>query len=69
MPTDLTRFLTHAREMTTAIHRPDCPRVASGPLQEGSRTRPRCPGCVTDADRALWVRLADEGDRYLGLTP
>ena len=28
-------------------------------------TIPACPGCVTDADRALWARLADEVDAYL----
>lgn len=24
-----------------------------------------CPGCVTEVDRALWARLADELDAYL----
>lgn len=27
--------------------------------------RPRCPGCITDTDRALWDRLANEADAYL----
>lgn len=24
-----------------------------------------CPGCVTDAERDLWARLADEAEAYL----
>ena len=32
----------------------------------GNPSAPPCPGCVTDADRALWARLADEAEAYLG---
>jgi hypothetical protein len=31
----------------------------------GNPTAPPCPGCVTNADRVLWTRLADEVDAYL----
>ena len=31
----------------------------------GNPCAPPCPGCVTDADRALWTRLADEADAWL----
>ena len=39
-----------------AEHAEECP---------GNPAAPPCTGCVTDADRALWTRLADEVDAYL----
>ena len=30
---------------------------------------PPCDGCISDADRALWQRLADEADAYLDREP
>lgn len=68
---DLTSFRDWARLMSTEVHRPDCPLSETA---RGLRHRcstdcthpyPRCPGCVTDADRALWERLAAEADSYL----
>ena len=35
----------------------------------GNPGAPPCPGCVTDADRALWTRLADEVAAYLDPHP
>lgn len=58
---DLTVFADHARRMSTARHKPDCP----APAPPGTWRVGACLGCVTDADRALWVRLADEVDAYL----
>ncbi len=40
-----------------------------GSHQVGWDEPPACPGCVTDEDRALWTRLADEADRYLYREP
>lgn len=39
-----------------AMHAVTCP---------GSPSAPPCPGCVSDAERVLWARLADEVDAYL----
>ena len=64
---DLTGFRDHARRMATATHTPDCTTLQ--PTRwGGTRTvhpDPTCPGCITDTNRALWVRLADEADNYL----
>lgn len=30
---------------------------------------PPCGGCITDDDRALWTRLANEADAYLDREP
>jgi hypothetical protein len=49
--------------MVKAEHRPDCKGYAIGREDDGPR--PRCPGCVSDADRVLWRRLADETAAYL----
>ena len=61
---DLTTFRDHARRMAEAEHKPECkrPRPVYG---WATSATPPCPGCVTDADRALWRRLADEVDAYL----
>ena len=59
MPTDLERELTHAREMAKAEHKPDCEWTPPRHTYP-KRPDPRCTGCVTDADRALWAQLADE---------
>lgn len=73
---DLTAFRDHARRMAAARHTPDCARrLAKWEAAESAHRwlmdkpdpgpRPECHGCITDADRALWVRLADETDAYL----
>ena len=69
---DLTTFRDHARAMSKAKHKPECDDAYEDAYlaQNLSRTEfmadcPRaCPGCVTDDDRALWARLADEADAY-----
>ena len=69
--TDLERALAHAQTMAGAEHRPDCPprdrrprwineHDADGWITGGHEEQPRCPGCVTDTERALWRQLADE---------
>ena len=71
---ELSAFGAHARAMATATHKPGCVgqygvkehRVwteQGGIVQPA--VEPWCHGCVTDADRALWTRLADEVDAYL----
>ena len=80
---DLSAFRDHARRMSAALHKPDCPHITARkpywPMwslaDDGSHmtwngpeppwSPPACPGCITDADRALWARLADEADAYL----
>lgn len=61
---DLTRFRDHARRMAKAKHRPDCPGLdPSRPyLKPDAKV---CRGCVSEPDRVLWRRLADEATRYL----
>ena len=71
MSTDLEDFAAHARYMATARHRDDCPSQRPAPITHRSRdeitlTFTLCRGCVTDTDRALWARLADEVDAWLG---
>jgi hypothetical protein len=64
---DLTAFRDHARVMSTATHKPEC--RAWLPLNYRGHgwkyPDPGCPGCVTQPDRVLWARLADEADAYL----
>jgi hypothetical protein len=55
--TDLEDFGVHARYMATAEW------VDENALPPRLN---RCPGCVTDTDRALWGRLADEVETWLG---
>lgn len=62
---DLTAFAAHCRVMATAEHRPECAATDRWGLTRRVRPNPYCRGCVTDADRALWTRLADEVDAYL----
>jgi hypothetical protein len=69
---ELSTFGAHARAMSTTEHVPEClgenpvhPHPALGWIHPD----PACPGCVTDADRALWARLADEVDAYLAPEP
>lgn len=64
---DLTAFRNHARAMSTAEHKPECLIDCQDWRGIRSFKMPRhgCPGCVTDAERALWARLADEADAYL----
>lgn len=69
---DLTTFRDHARAMSTAQHKGECAvNEYYDDRRWGFRAThpdPACPGCVTDADRALWTHLADEVDAYLGVT-
>lgn len=77
--TDLERFRVYARTMATAEHTPTCAeRRAEWVLQTRLQAhfdvpdpgpRPECDGCVTDDDRALWARLADEATAYLDEGP
>jgi hypothetical protein len=73
---DLTLFRDHARRMADAQHTLDCEARREDwelALRRHARwdnfphpgPKPECWGCVTDADRALWIRLADEADAYL----
>jgi hypothetical protein len=64
---DLTAFRDHARSMANATHRPEC-MVRAAPWLK-AKPRPGCTGCVSDDDRALWARLADETDAYLHHEP
>ena len=67
MASDLERFRDHCREMATAVHKPTCHghRPSTWGWAREIHPDPKCPGCVTDADRALWARLAAEIDAYL----
>jgi ribosomal protein L37AE/L43A len=66
MSSDLAAFRDHARRMSTATHTPECPVNGRAQLSRFSEDGLWvCTGCVTDADRALWTRLADEVDAYL----
>jgi len=65
---DLSAFRDHARTMSTAEHKGTCQgRREHHNFPDGRLVYPdpACPGCVSDADRALWARLADEVDAYL----
>lgn len=64
----LEAFASHARAMATAEHVPTCRghRPSRWGWAREVHPDPACPGCVTDADRALWTRLADEAEAYLG---
>jgi hypothetical protein len=65
---DLATFRDHAARMATAYHKPECRFTRLDPSHRcggGCTHRRQCPGCVTDADRTLWQRLADEVDAYL----
>lgn len=76
---DLTRFREHCREMATAEHTAECvERLADWKHRALMRRyldipdpgpMPCCDGCVTDADRALFARLAAEVDDYLDPHP
>lgn len=74
----LTDTRDHCRRMATAQHKPECPSLErrrdrwaladdnSHLTWVPAPPRRECAGCVTDTDRALFARLADEIDRYLG---
>jgi hypothetical protein len=64
---DLAAFGDHAWKMTTALHRPECLTRLHPWLK--ATPRPGCTGCVTDDERALWIRLAEETDSYLTTHP
>ena len=74
--TSLADAAAHARAMSTARHTPECPPRDRLPrwvnehdddlrIIGGHEGPPPCPGCVTDAERALWGRLADEMEAYM----
>ena len=71
MSDDLTTFRDHCARMAKAEHVPEClidcclDWRGIRPFQIPS---PHCTGCVTDADRALWQRPAQEVDDYLAPT-
>jgi hypothetical protein len=50
---DLTDSRDHFRKMQDALHKPGC------------LAQPRCDGCITQPERDLFRRLADEIDTYL----
>lgn len=76
---DLTTFRDHCVAMTTAEHKPECEARLQDWTDRSFRfryfdipdpgPRPECPGCVTDADRALFARLAAEVADYLDPHP
>ena len=55
--------------MATAEHKPECRAEDPWGLRyivpRWQYPDPDCPGCITDADRATWARLATEIDAYL----
>ena len=67
--TSLADAAAHARAMSTAEHAPECRAEDAWGLRHivprWQYPDPACPGCVTDADRALWARLADEMEAYM----
>lgn len=67
--TDLERFRDHCRAMTQpGAHRDTCHAVTGtrwSHIPSRVHPDPACAGCVPDADRALFTRLADETDAYL----
>lgn len=62
---DLTDFAAHARRMATAQHKPECTSPQRPFFGYSTSANPQCLGCVTDADRAWWQKLADEVDAHL----
>ena len=54
--------------MATAPHSPECWADVKDPWgwQKRVYPNPECIGCISDTDRTLWARLADEIDTYLG---
>lgn len=63
--TSLRGFRDHCAEMARAQHRPNCQTAGMG-WWDLIKPDPACNGCVSDEDRALWQRLADEVDDYEG---
>lgn len=61
---DLTTFRNHCAAMATAEHRPTCRTWVSNRFGRWQHPAPTCPGCLTDADRALFAQLAAEVDDY-----
>lgn len=57
---DLAAFRDHCRAMATSTP------TTRLPQQFGSQRVVCMVGDISDADRALWKRLADEIDAYLG---
>lgn len=62
--TELELFRDHCRKMSSARHTPECSLPRPG-FWLDIKPNPKCPGCVSDADRALFARLAAEVDAYL----
>jgi hypothetical protein len=63
--TDLAAFADYAQGLADGDHADACPSRATRPLYQRGWEPPPCPGCVTDADRALWGRLAAEARAHL----
>lgn len=60
---DVASAAGYFRRMSTSAHRDTC-MVRPHPWSKVQPT-PGCSGCMPDAERALWVQLADEADAYL----
>jgi hypothetical protein len=72
MATELEAYAVHCRKMAKATHRPDCTGRSVGPVDACSDhddpdcvLPPKCQGCITMRDRALWLLLATEAETYL----
>lgn len=61
---ELESFRDYCRTMSTARHKPDCSLPRPGYWLD-IKPNPKCPGCNSEADRALFARLAAEVDEYL----
>lgn len=54
------------RQQSISEHKPTCEAIDTrGFLPRHIRPDPRCPGCMTDQERADWAERADEIDAYL----
>lgn len=60
---DLTDFRDHARDMSRAVHLPECLTRPYPWLK--ARPAEGCIGCLPDSERVLWIQLANEIDVYL----
>lgn len=79
---DLTTFRDHCRTMATAEHKPGCQEGQADAVRKWTMAQKwgpgwgepdeqptPCPGCNSEADRALFARLAAEVDDYLDPHP
>lgn len=56
---ELTTYARHCENMAVATHQPTCSAKVPHRINR-VYPDPDCPGCVTEADRALWALLAAE---------